>query len=86
MSLISEYERSRARVKLKFVQNSFDSKLIWFWFKKEKIFEKFDENQFKFDSFDSTPTIGWSQIFINWIQFENLQFDWFEKVVIQKIR
>ena len=59
-SLISEYEQSRGRVKLKFVQ----IRSI-----------QFDENPFKFDSFDSTPTIGWSQIFINWIQFENLQLD-----------
>ena len=28
--------------------------------KEQKILEKFDENQFEFDSFDSTPTIGWS--------------------------
>ena len=31
--------------------------------KEQKIFKKFIENSFKFNSFDSTPTIGWSQIF-----------------------
>ena len=50
--------------------------------KRQKIFEKFDENLFEFNSFDSTSTteIGWSKIIKNWIcskfvRFDNLQFD-----------
>ena len=43
--------------------------------KEQKIFEKFDENQFEFDSFHSTPTIGVSQIFRNWIRSKFVRFD-----------
>ena len=54
----------RDGVKLEFVRNSFDL-IIWdsIDLKAQKIFEKLDENQFEFNSFDPTPTIGWSQIF-----------------------
>ena len=78
---------SRGGVKLEFVPNSFDSiqkfaiRLIRKAKNTWKIWWKSIRN-----SFDSTPTIGWNQIFRNWnsfdihsIRFKNLQFDWFER-------
>ena len=76
--------------------NSFDS--IWKFaiclIRKGK---KYSKNSMKINSkfvwFDSTPTIGWSQIFqmldsfeICSIRFENLWFHWFQKwKIIRKI-
>ena len=54
---------SRGGIKLEFIRNpvGFNSKICDFIDSKEQtIFEKYDEN--KFELFDSTPTIGWSQI------------------------
>ena len=49
------------------VPSKFDSKICnSIDSQEQKIFEKFDENQFELYSFKSTPTIGWSQIFRNW--------------------
>ena len=45
------------------------------WFERANIFEKFDENWFKFDLFNSTQNIRWSQIFINWIRLKLVRFD-----------
>ena len=72
----------RGGVKLEFVQNSFDSirKIAIRLIRKGK---KYSKNSMKINSkfvrFDSTPTIGWSQIFqmldsfeIRSIRFENL--------------
>ena len=38
--------------------------------KKQKIFEKFDENQFEFYLFDSTAAKGWCQIIGYWIRLK----------------
>ena len=75
--------------KLEFVRNLFNS--IWkfaFWLIRKA--EKNSKNSMKINSkfvrFDSTPTIGWNQIFRNWnsfqirsIWFKNLQFNRFER-------
>ena len=67
---------TRDGVKLEFVRNLFDSKICdSINSKEQKIFEKLDESQFKFDSFDLTPTIGGSQISRNWICSKFVRFD-----------
>ena len=43
--------------------------------KKQKVFEKFDENRFEFDLFDLIPHRGCSQIIRNWIRLKFLLFD-----------
>ena len=69
-------------VKLEFVQNSFDS-IRKFAIRLIRKGKKYSKNSMKINSkfvrFDSTPTIGWSQIFqmldsfeIRSIRFENL--------------
>ena len=81
----------RSGVKLEFVLNSFD----WFQkcaiqlIRKGKIYSKNSMKLYsKVVQFDSTPTIGWSQIFqmldsfkirSKIIRFENLWFDWLER-------
>ena len=72
----------RGGVKLEFVQNLFDSirKLAIRLIRKGKKYSKNSKKiNSKFVRFDSTPTIGWSQIFqrldsfeIRSIRFENL--------------
>ena len=88
--------QSRGGVKLEFVQNSFDS-IRKFAIRLIRKGKKYSKNSMKINSkfvrFDSTPTIGWNQIFqmldlfeICLIRFENLQFNWFERwKIIQKI-
>ena len=50
---------------------------LWFdWFKKAKMFKKFDENWFKFNLFDSTLITSGSQMIRNWISSKFLRFDY----------
>ena len=80
---------ARGGVKLEFVRNSFDSIwkfAIWLIQKGKKYLKNSMKINSKFFRFDSTPTIGWTQIFqmldsfeIRSIRFENLRFDWFER-------
>ena len=85
----------RGGVKLEFVRNSFDS-IRKFAIRLIRKGKKYSKNSMKINSkfvrFDSTPTIGWSQIFqmldsfeIRSIRFENLWFDWFERWKIRSI-
>ena len=63
-------------VKMKFVRNSFDSNRKFATdSKRQKRFKNFDENWFKFYSFDLTATRGWSQIIRNWIRSKFFRFD-----------
>ena len=52
----------RDGVKLEFVQNLFDSKSDSIDSKVQKMFKKFDVDQFEFNTLDSTPIRGWRQI------------------------
>ena len=74
--------KARGGVKLEFIQNSFDS-IPKFAIQLIRKGKKYSKNSMKINSkfvrFDSTPTIGWSQIFqmldsfeIRSIRFENL--------------
>ena len=74
---------------MEFVRNSFDT-IRKFAIRLIRKGKKYSKNSMKINSkfvrFDSTPTIGWSQIFqmldlfeIRSIRLENLWFDWFER-------
>ena len=74
--------------------NSFEICSIRLIRKRKKYSNNLRKINSQFVRFDSTPTIGWSQIFqmldsfeIRSIRFENLWFDWFERwKIIRKIR
>ena len=73
--LLAEF---RGGVKLEIVWNMFDS-IQWLCNsidqKSQKVFKKFNENWFEFDSFDYTPILGWILINRNWIRSKCTQFN-----------